>query len=81
MFFVYILYSPSLTKFYVGHTQEVQKRIGQHNAGKGNFTSTGIPWTLVTQIECLTKSEAMLLELKIKKRGIRRYLSDNGISL
>jgi putative endonuclease len=79
MFWVYILYSSSLEKFYVGSTDNVDKRIAQHNAAKGNFTSKGIPWILIMKFECESRSEAVLLELKIKKRGIKRYLQDQGL--
>jgi len=51
----------------------------EHNIGKGKFTSKGIPWVLVVKFECNTRSEAVKLELKIKKRGIKRYLQDKGL--
>ncbi|MCB9045380.1 MAG: GIY-YIG nuclease family protein [Chitinophagales bacterium] len=75
--YVYILFSRSLQKYYAGISDDVQKRLREHNAGKGKFTSKGIPWDLITTIKCLSRSEAMLLEKKIKKRGIKRYLEDN----
>jgi len=31
MFYVYILYSQSADKFYVGQTPDVQKRLREHN--------------------------------------------------
>ena len=76
MYFVYILYSGSLNKFYVGSTEDVEKRVKQHNNGKGKFTSKGIPGIVVTSFKCEDRSEAVRLELKIKKRGIKRYLQD-----
>jgi putative endonuclease len=78
-FFVYILYSERISRYYVGHTDNVSGRIDEHNRGKGNYTSKGIPWTLITTFAKPTRAEAMKLELQIKKRGIRRYLEDNGI--
>jgi len=79
MYYVYILYSSSLKKYYVGSTENVETRINQHNAGKGNFTSKGIPWILIASILCETRSEATQLETKIKKRGIERYLQDKNL--
>jgi putative endonuclease len=79
MIFVYIIFSSSLSKYYVGNTEDVKMRLAQHNAGKGNFTSKGIPWILITKIKCDSRSEAVKLELKIKRRGIKRYLGDNGL--
>jgi len=73
MFFVYVLFSPSIQKFYVGQTEDLQKRLERHNKGLVSSTKKGVPWELVKAIECQTQSESMLLESKIKKRGIKRY--------
>ena len=80
MYSVYILFSSSLEKYYVGYTDNVSKRFTEHNSGKGNFTSKGVPWILITTFECGSRSEAVRLELKIEKRGIRRYLQDNNLA-
>lgn len=77
--FVYILFSSSLGKYYCGITSDIEKRLSEHNSGKGNFTSKGVPWSTITVIECSNRSEAMILEKRIKSRGIKRYLSDNNI--
>jgi len=79
MAYVYILYSGSLGKFYVGSTNNVERRIDRHNSGRSNFTSKGISWKLITKIECKSRSDAMGLEIQIKKRGIKRYLQDNHL--
>lgn len=78
-FVVYIMYSISLGKYYVGQTQDINNRILQHNSGKGKYTSKGIPWRLIQTFECINRTEAVKLELKIKKRGIQRYLQDNNL--
>jgi putative endonuclease len=79
-YFVYILYSSRIGRYYAGHTDDVAARVTEHNRGKGNYTSKGTPWTLVTTFACATRAEAMQLELQIKRRGIRRYLEDNGMN-
>lgn len=80
MFYVYILYSSSLGKYYVGSTENVENRLQQHNSGKGNFTKKGVPWFLIVSIECVSRTEAVQLELKVKKRGAKRYLQDNHLA-
>ena len=80
MFLVYILFSSSLNKYYVGSTQHLDIRLEEHNRGKSPFTKTGIPWTLVQTISCASRTEAVQLENQIKKRGITRYLDDNAVS-
>jgi putative endonuclease len=76
MFYVYILYSESTRRYYVGSTEGVEKRVLQHNAGKSISTRAGIPWKLIHTVRFTTRSEAMLQERKIKSRGTARYLSD-----
>ena len=77
--FVYILYSDKIKKYYVGCTNNLENRIYQHNNGQGKFTKKGNPWRLVANFELESRSEAVRLELKIKKRGIERYLQDNNL--
>ena len=47
MFIVYILYSEKVNRYYVGYTNDIDRRIGEHNRRKGKFTDRGIPWTIV----------------------------------
>jgi putative endonuclease len=77
MFVTYILFSELLSKFYVGSTNNLEDRLYRHNTGQSKFTKRGIPWKLVAYFEFPTRSEAVRLEIKIKKRGIRRFLDDN----
>ena len=76
-FYVYILHSSSLKKFYVGSTISVDERLVRHNSGRVNFTKKGVPWKLICHFEVETRPEAFGLELKIKKRGIERYLKES----
>ena len=76
MYTVYILFSQKLTKYYVGSTLNLEQRLFQHNHGKTPFTKTGIPWIHIFSISVENRSQAILLETKIKKRGIERYLKD-----
>jgi putative endonuclease len=73
---VYIIHSNKLDKYYVGSTQDIEVRLYKHNTGASKFTKSGSPWRLITTIDCENRSEAIKLEMKIKKRGIKRYLED-----
>ncbi len=46
-YFTYILYSKSIDKFYIGHTNDLDLRLSEHNRIKGKYTDIGIPWVLV----------------------------------
>ena len=74
---VYILYSAKLDRYYVGQTENINLRLKVHNNQGKKYTSKGIPWILVKSYKCNGRSEAVRLETKIKKRGIRRFLEEN----
>ena len=76
MYTVYILYSRSTLKYYTGQTDNLENRLQRHNSGLSLSTKNGKPWDLIYMIEVSTRSEAMILEQKIKKRGAKRYLDD-----
>ena len=80
MCYVYFLYSDKTGKFYVGISNDIKDRLRRHNNGESLSTKSGLPWKLLHTIVCENKSAAMLLETKIKKRGISRYISDNNIN-
>ncbi|WP_424365039.1 GIY-YIG nuclease family protein [Maribacter sp.] len=74
---VYILFSERLDRYYCGQTNNLEKRLAAHNKGGRKYTSKGIPWILIQVYDCNGRSEAVVLERKIKQRGIKRYLSEN----
>lgn len=54
--------------FYIGYTNNLQKRIKTHNAGKGaKYTRGRIPVILRYYEEYETKTEAMRREYELKK--------------
>lgn len=55
---------------YCGWTNDLEKRIADHNAGKGaKYTKTRLPVKLVYHEEFDTKEEAMSREWHIKQLG------------
>ena len=75
--FVYILFSEKRSRYYVGQTADINKRLKRHNEGFVPSTRGGIPWKLVLQIHVDSRSEAMQLEKRIKKRGAKRFIDDH----
>ena len=71
---VYILYSNTSSRYYVGQTSDINQRLERHNQGRVKSTKHGIPWEVVLQLDVSTRSEAMILEKQIKKQGARRYI-------
>jgi putative endonuclease len=81
MFFVYILLSEKSNRFYVGQTQDLENRFQRHNKMLVRSTKNGVPWRLVHVFDVVSRSEAVVLERKIKARGAKRYLIDKNINL
>lgn len=77
--FVYILYSNSLEKYYVGQADNANARLERHNKGIVSYTKRGAPLKRIWLKEVQNRSEAMVLERKIKGRGAKRYLQDIGM--
>ncbi|WP_084757648.1 GIY-YIG nuclease family protein [Spirosoma luteum] len=76
---VYIIFSDSLSRYYAGQTVNIDRRLLEHNSGKGNYTSKGAPWRLINCFDCTDRVEAVRSEKTIKSRGIKRYLQDNNL--
>jgi putative endonuclease len=59
MFYIYILYSKNSDKFYVGQTDDVQRRLNEHNHPEINtkFTAKYIPWDLVLRDQLIFQVE------------------------
>ena len=81
MYCTYILFSQKVNKFYTGQTEDLSRRIEEHNRGKTSFLASGIPWKLIYFKEFKTRAEAINLEMFIKKRDAGRYLLENNIQL
>ncbi|NJN42805.1 MAG: GIY-YIG nuclease family protein [Flammeovirgaceae bacterium] len=75
MYFVYILQSQKNSSFYKGSTNNLSRRVAEHNAAKDFSTARFIPWNLVWFTQKPSKSQAMVLEKKIKNLSIERTLS------
>ena len=79
MYSVYILYSVSADKYYIGHTEDIDKRLYQHNnpIRHSKYTSKHLPWTLVVYFpKYATRAEAMKVEKFIKKQKSKKFIKD-----
>ena len=66
MFWVYILRC-SDGSYYTGHTDNLERRIGQYKSGESEgYTATRLPVELAWSQECATREEALSAEMQIK---------------
>jgi putative endonuclease len=77
-FCVYILYSKSIDRYYIGYTENLASRLVQHNRHvfKGSFTDRSEDWDIYFLIECESESQAISIEKHIKKNKSRNYLEN-----
>lgn len=73
-YYVYILYSEKLNKFYKGQTSNIEDRLKRHNAGYEISTKNGAPWKLVWCTQKPTKTDAVKLESKLKNLSRMRLI-------
>ncbi len=71
---LYILFSNKLNKYYIGSTNDIQRRLYEHNIGHSAFTRLGIPWSLVFSRQFPSLELARKEELRIKKCKSRKYI-------
>ncbi|MGB2869784.1 MAG: GIY-YIG nuclease family protein [Bacteroidota bacterium] len=74
MYFVYVLRSLKDNKNYTGSTENVAKRLKEHNAGKTESTRRRRPFELVYQEEFNTREEAEAREKYLKSGKGREEL-------
>ncbi|MEM1121485.1 MAG: GIY-YIG nuclease family protein [Bacteroidota bacterium] len=72
--YVYILYSESADRYYIGAAQDAQQRLVRHNAGASKATKSGRPWIIIHTEEYPSKSLALKREILIKKKKSRKYI-------
>src|SRR5690606_37152636 len=73
-FFVYIIYSSKLDKYYVGHTHDLLIRVEQHNSGISTFTSIANDWVLKYSEPFHSREDAYKREIQMKKKKSRKYI-------
>ena len=67
---------------YVGYTNNISKRIRDHNLGKGAKFTKGRKWKLIYKEIYKTKSEAISREYYIKKnRSFRNKIKNENFNI
>ncbi len=66
VFFIYILRSQKTRKYYIGCTNNLKKRVKQHNQGQNISTMRDQPWQLIRYKTSNSQEEAYKCEKLIK---------------
>jgi putative endonuclease len=76
MYYLYILYSGTADKYYVGYSNNPGRRLQEHNfSDRITYTSKHRPWVLKAVFSCgEIEGEAMQIEKFIKKQKSRKLI-------
>lgn len=73
-FAAYIIYSPSLDRYYIGHAEVPSLRPERdHNGGRNKSTKAGMPWEHRWIKWFETRAQATDMERSLKARNSRIY--------
>jgi len=74
MYYVYLLKSLKNQSLYIGCTNNLRRRLLEHNENKSYYTSRYSPWKLIYFEGFLSKEDAFSREQKLKlhAQGLRR---------
>jgi len=83
VYYVYILRSLKTGRFYIGHTDDLARRMEEHNTGRGGrYTRQNGPWTLLYSETHPDKVSAVRRERYLKSaRGSQEKKKLAGMQL
>ncbi|MFZ2153184.1 MAG: GIY-YIG nuclease family protein [Microgenomates group bacterium] len=74
MFTVYVLKSRVNNRLYVGQTNDIERRMSEHNSGKSKYTSLTFPFDLIYGENMPTRIDALRREKSLKSGKGREWL-------
>ena len=75
-YYTYVLKSRKDSKLYVGFTQDIEKRVEEHNKGLVEATRSRVPFDLLYYEACQSKEKALHREKYFKSGFGRRFLKE-----
>jgi len=85
MAYLYILQSEVNQRYYIGSTDNLERRLKEHNEGKSTYTKVTKPFQLVFSTQYPTLSDARRIEYKLKRAKskiiIEKIIKDQYIKM
>lgn len=87
MYYVYVLQSLKDHEWYIGFTEDIGRRVEEHNSGKNSSTKNRVPFKLIYYEAYLNKSDALGREKFLKsgsghgfiKKQLRHFIEESTI--
>ena len=76
MFYTYVIKSSKDGKWYTGYTEDLRKRLTEHNHNKVMSTKGRGPFELIYYEACPNKYDALVREKYLKTGKGKRYLKN-----
>ena len=76
LFQVYLLFSESKNRYYIGYSSNLEARLIRHNQKSKGFTGNTNDWKVVYTEQYNTKEEAQKCELQIKSWKSRTKIQE-----
>jgi putative endonuclease len=74
MYYLYLIESETSGRYYIGQTDDLPRRLNDHNGNRKRFTTGKGPWCLIGYRPFRTRSEAVLEERRLKRAKNRKYI-------
>jgi putative endonuclease len=79
MYYLYILQSLKDSGYYIGITDDIAKRLKEHNLGKTKSIKSRLPFIFKYREEFKNKTDARKREIELKKNYQERKVLLNGV--
>ncbi len=76
MFYTYLLKSEKDGRWYTGSTNDLRKRLKQHNDNQSTYTKNKGPWKIIYYETCINKKDGESREKYLKSGMGKRYLKN-----
>ena len=73
-YFTYIIESEKTERWYYGHSNDLERRLIEHNSGQNKSTKNKGPWKLIFKRSFDTNLGANKFELELKKLKNKKYV-------
>ena len=84
-YYTYILQSHQDSRLYFGQTQNLEKRLQEHNSGQSKYTKPYLPWDIVAYKAFTDRKQALKFEKMLKnlhsRERVRNFISSYNFTL
>lgn len=80
MYYVYVIQSEKTKQIYFGITDNLERRLGEHNNNKQTATANKGPWHLIYYEAYRSKEDATKREITLKHYGNARTYIKNRLN-